>query len=145
MEREEKVEIKIISKRKLWNYLQPFAIKPAIGILFSGERFECCDEVLAAFENNQFLGAVTLSSKGEMMSGQPTIVALWVSYQYRRKGIGQALLEAAIRRMIERGLTPVQLDSISSKADMMIERLPQELKKVIKVFSGGPCDSVLDM
>jgi len=139
------VKIKIISKRKLWNYLRPFANKPAIGILFGGERFDCCDEVLAAFENDQFLGAVTLSSQGELMSGQPTIVGLWVSYQHRRKGIGQSLLEAAIRRMIERGLTPVRLDSISSKADIMIERLPQDLKKVIKVFSGGPCDSVLDM
>ena len=139
------MKIKIISKRKLWNYLRSFANKPAIGILFGGERFDCCDEVLAAFENDQFLGAVTLSSQGELMSGQPTIVGLWVSYQHRRKGIGQSLLEAAIRRMIERGLTPVRLDSISSKADIMIERLPQDLKKVIKVFSGGPCDSVLDM
>ena len=139
------MEIKIISKRKLWNYLQPFANKPAIGILFGGERIDCCDEVLAAFENSQFLGAVTLSSQGEVMSGQPTIVGLWVSYQHRKKGIGQALLEAAIRRMIERGLTPVRLDSISSKADRMFERLPKELKKVIIVFSGGPCDAVLDM
>jgi len=139
------VKIKIISKRKLWNHLQPFASKPAIGILFGGERFDCCDEVLAAFENDQFLGAVTLSSEGELMSGQPTIVGLWVSYQHRRKGIGQALLEAAIRRMIEHGLTPVRLDSISSKADIIIKQLPQELKKVIKVFSICHCDLVLDM
>ena len=113
--------------------------------MFGGERFDCCDEILAAFENDQFLGAVTLSSRGEVLSGQPTIVGLWVSYQHRRKGIGQALLEAAIERMIERGLTPVRLDPISSKIDRMIERLPQKLKKVIKVSSSIPCDLVLDM
>jgi len=138
------MEIRSIEKSELWGHLEPHAGKPAVAILFAGDRLICCDEVLAAFDAGQFLGAVTLAARGEMESGEPTIVGLWVHYDHRRRGLGQALLEAAIRRMIERGLTPIRLDLLSSKIEGMIEQLPEGLKKVLDIRQSMFCDSLLD-
>ena len=79
-----------------------------------------------------------------MGSGEPTIVGLWVHYDHRRDGVGQALLEAAIRRMIERGLTPVRLDVMSEKIGRIVERLPQELRAQVVAHSSITLDSLLD-
>lgn len=49
------MEIRSIEKSELWGYLEPHATKPAIGILFAGDRLSCCDEILAAYEADQFL------------------------------------------------------------------------------------------
>ncbi|MFY9484753.1 MAG: GNAT family N-acetyltransferase [Patescibacteria group bacterium] len=138
------MEIRLISKSELWGHLEPHAGKPAIGILFAGDRLSCCDEALAAFEADQFLGAVTLAPQGEMGSGEPTIVGIWVHYDHRGNGVGQTLLEAAVRRMIERGLTPVRLDVMSGKAGRIIERLPRELRDQVVAHSSITLDSLLD-
>lgn len=88
---------------------------------------------------------MTLAADGEMGSGEPTIVGLWVHYSHRREGVGRALLEAAVRRMVERGLTTIRLDLLSSKIEGMIEQLPEDLKKVLDVRRSFSCDLLLDM
>lgn len=138
------MEIRSIAKSELWGHLEPHAGTPAIAILFGGDRLSCCDEVLAAYDGDQFLAAVSVSSEGEMLSGEPTIVGMWVHYAHRRQGVGKALLEAAIGRMIERGLTPIRLDVMSTKVGKIIEQLPEDLRGVLKVCQSGTCDPLLD-
>lgn len=81
------IQIRKISKNQLWEELENGLIN---FILFGGERFTCVDEVLAAYENDTFAGAVTLSPVGELHAGQ-LIVGLLVLKSQRRKGIGTVL------------------------------------------------------
>lgn len=64
----------MITKNRLWQELDNGLTN---AILFGGSRLTCVDEVLAAYENGAFAGAVTLSPSGEMNDG-PAIVGLLV-------------------------------------------------------------------
>ncbi len=88
---------------------------------------------MAAYENEKFIGAVTISPEGEMRNGNPAIIALFVRKEYRMKGNGTKLLECAIKRMIDRGLTPVNVSALSKGAKKVIEKLPEDLKSVLKI------------
>jgi GNAT superfamily N-acetyltransferase len=102
-------------------------------ILFGGDRLTCVDEVLAAYENGAFAGAVTLSPVGEMNTGKPSIVGLLVLKRLRRNGIGTKLMESAITRMRERGLTPVHIDILSMNAGKLVEKLDDDFKKCLVI------------
>jgi hypothetical protein len=54
------------------------------GILFSGDRFSCCNEaaVLYDFDGN-FIGIATISFRGEDYSGKPEVVGLYVRQTLR--------------------------------------------------------------
>lgn len=122
------VEIRRISKNQLWDELDDVLLN---AILFGGDRLTCVDEVLAAYENNAFMGAVTLSPVGEMNARKPSIIGLLVLKGWRRKGIGTKLMESAINRMRERGLTPVHIDVLSKNAMKLIEKLDDEFRKYL--------------
>lgn len=140
------VEIRRISKNQLWKELEskdtniPLVctkIQLLEGldnglmnfILFGGSRLACVDEVLAAYENGTFAGAVTLSPVGEMYNRKPSIVGLLVLKRLRRNGIGTELMESAITRMRDRGLTPVHIDLLSTNVKKLIEKLDNEFRK----------------
>ena len=117
-------QIQKITKNQLWEELDDGLTN---AILFGGSRLTCVDEVLAAYENGTFAGAVTLSPSGEMNDG-PAIVGLLVLKGWRRKGIGTKLMERAITRMKERGLTPVNIDVLSKNLKNLIEKLDPKFK-----------------
>lgn len=140
------IEIRRISKNQLWKELESRdTIIPLVCskiqlregldkglmnfILFGGSMLTCVDEVLAAYENDAFAGAVTLSPVGEMNAGKPSIIGLLVLKEWRRKGIGTKLMESAINRMRERGLTPVNIDVLSKNAMKLVEKLDEKFKK----------------
>jgi GNAT superfamily N-acetyltransferase len=106
-----------------------------LGMLFSGDRFSCCDEALVGYDaKDQFIGIVTISSKGEQYNGQPDIIGLYVNPIHRKKGYGLALLQAAIRRCIERELpTPFGLTIVSSNMTSLYRQLPLSLKSRVKL------------
>jgi len=137
------ISIRPISKQDLWVEIDEFATMPAIGILFGGDRLTCCDEVLAAYAGSTFLGVVTLSSEGETLSGEPAIVGLWVHYDHRGEGVGSVLLTAAVKRMAKRGLVPVSIIPLSSKVLGMLEKLPPNLRKQVKVEGGFTAETPL--
>lgn len=137
------VEIQRIGKNQLWGELEHVVIN---FVLFGGERFDCIDEVLAAYEKDTFVGTVTLSSRGEMNVG-PSIIGLLVLKGWRRKGIGTKLMESAITRMKERGLTPVHIDVLSKNAKMLIEKLDDNFMKCLIVndqSEDGDCFDLLE-
>lgn len=126
------MDIKRIDKNKLWKELsEEESIINAI--LFGGDRLSCVDEILAAYEDEKFIGVVTISPEGEMRDGNPAIVALFVRKEHRMKGNGTKLLECAIRRMIERGLIPVRVDVLSKGAKRVIEKLSEDLRNALKI------------
>lgn len=118
------IEIRQITKNRLWQELDDGLIT---AILFGGSRLTCVDEVLAAYENGAFAGAVTLSPSGEMNDGQ-AIIGLLVLKSWRRKGIGTKLMERAINRMKERGMTPVHIEVLSKNAMKLVEKLDTKFK-----------------
>jgi len=62
-------------------------------ILFGGDRLSVCDWGLVATIDGQFGGLVTYSESGEMGEGA-SIVGLWVAPQFRKRGVGTALLKS---------------------------------------------------
>lgn len=142
------IEIRRITKNQLWKELESrdtsihlvcskIQLKEGLDnglmnfILFGGSRLTCVDEVLAAYENDAFAGTVTLSPVGELNAKKPSIIGLLVLKGWRRKGIGTKLMESAITRMRERGLTPVHIDIISRNAMKLVEKLDGEFRKLL--------------
>lgn len=97
--------------------------------LFGGDRLSCCDEAVVAEENGQIVSVASIAPEGEQNDGRPTIVGLYTLAAYRKKGYGLAAMTAAIERMVERGLTPIHVDVLSTGAKHLIAKLPDELRK----------------
>jgi GNAT superfamily N-acetyltransferase len=105
------------------------------GILFSGDRFSCCDEAVVFGENGKFVGMQPSPPHGEYFDGTPDIVGLYVAPEFRRQGYGLQLLTAAIERCLERGLpTPVRITTISSNVVRLCNRLPEDIKSKVWVI-----------
>jgi len=109
----------------------------AIGLLLSGDRLSCCDEGVIAEQESRLIGVATIAPEGEEMSGQPTIVGLYVVPEYRGRGIGSQILQRAVERCIERGFNKIRMDVMSSNAMKIIKKLPDELKNKIDVHDLG--------
>ncbi len=135
------IEIQRITKNQLWEELDNDLITV---VLFGGSRLTCVDEVLAAYENGAFAGAVTLSPSGEMNDG-PAIIGLLVLERWRRNGIGTKLMESAITRMNERGLTPVHIDVLSKNLKRLLEKLDTKFKVNLIVNDNSEYGDCFDM
>ncbi|HBV01360.1 MAG TPA: hypothetical protein DEF00_03135 [Candidatus Taylorbacteria bacterium] len=46
------------------------------GMLFAGDRGNCCDEAVVVFEDNALVAIASIAPEGEAGSGEPTIVGL---------------------------------------------------------------------
>ena len=153
------IEIRRISKNQLWEEFESRdTIIPLVCskiqlregldnglmnfILFGGSRLSCVDEVLAAYENGAFAGSVTLSPVGEMNNKKPSIIGLLVLKGWRRKGIGTKLMESAITRMRERGLTPVHIDILSMNARKLVEKLDDDFMKYLVINDQSEYDCI---
>jgi len=97
------------------------------GILFSGDRFTCCDEAVIAYDNDTFVGIATISFKGEDYSGKPEVVGLYVVPAFRCKGYGFMLLKDAILRCLDAG-DRVQVVAVSANVRSLVERLPESIR-----------------
>ena len=113
-----------------------------IGTLLAGDRLSCCDEGVVWDEDGKIIGAATIAPNGEMMSGEPTIVALYVISSRRREGIGCELMKAAIDRCVERGFGRVRVDVLSTGARKTIAKLSAEQRALLRVVDMG---SILDL
>lgn len=120
----------------------------ALGLFLAGDRWECVDEVALAMVGSEIVGIATIASRGEMMNGKPTIVAVYVLKDHRLKGIGYELLEATIDYMSLKGLTPIHIDALNSKVLRMINRLSIEKRQKLSVVDqskGETLDAILEM
>lgn len=140
------MECRVISKRELFDWIDAenlWGRDPAImGTLLSGDRITCCDEVVAGFVDGRIVGVCTIAPEGEEGSGQPTIVAFYTHPDHRKRGYGRQIVEATVRRCLERGFQKIRVDTLSTYAKRICEQLPQELKAALDVHDLG---SSMDM
>ena len=113
-----------------------------IGTLLSGDRISCCDEILAAVEDEKIVTVATIAPQGEMREGQPTIVAIYTHPDFRRQGFGRVVTEAVVRRCIERGFHNIRVDVMSAHEMRIINSLPEDLRKELDVHDFG---NVMDL
>ena len=142
------IAVKLVSKKEASSWIHSLKPSAAIGILLSGDRWSCVDEIfLAKADGEKTVGIVTIASNGEGMSGKPTIVAIYVLPEYRRRIIGFSLLDAAVDYMLSKGLEPICIDALNSKILAMVSRLPVQKRQKINVvdFSmGGAMDAIFE-
>jgi len=131
--------IEVVPRDILIEKIRQLHEKPniAIGLLLSDDRLFCCDEGVIAEQESRLIGVATIAPKGEEMSGQPTIVGLYVVPEYRGRGIGSRILQRAVERCIERGFNKIRMDVMSSNAMKIIEKLPDKLKNKIDIHDLG--------
>ncbi|MBI2474543.1 MAG: GNAT family N-acetyltransferase [Candidatus Taylorbacteria bacterium] len=101
--------------------------------LFGGDRITCCDEAVIAELEEKIIAIASIAPQGEMTSGQPTIVGLYTVRSFRRQGYGKTVMEAAVRRCLERGFTKIRVDAISKSAMKTVQSLPDELRVYLEV------------
>lgn len=112
-----------------------------IAILLGGDRWACCEYAVVAEQDGEIVGIATMAPEGEMQSGEPTIVGLYVQPEFRRLGIGTKLLELAIRELDNLGLSPIRVDVMSTGAKKSIAKLTVRERKVLVL---NDCGGVLD-
>jgi len=146
----EKVEIQIVPRADVAEWVHSLHLaKPsmALGILLAGDRWSCIRKVVVAKVDDKIVGIATIAPEGEERSGEPTIVAIYVLHEHRSYGIGYQLLEAAIDYILSKGLEPIRLDIVGSKASRMIERLSIEKRQKLNVVDqsmGEALDAILE-
>lgn len=142
-----KIEMKIKNKLEINQWIKKLPPSMPVGILLSGDRWFCVDTIIVEEnEKDEIVGVATISERGEMKSGEPTIVAIYVLENYRRQGIGLNLLIQSIEYMIEKGLIPIRLDVINSQVNRLIDKLSENLKQHLQVNDmtlGGMLNGVM--
>ena len=133
-----------------------------LNLLFGGTRLSCCDEVVVIKDKRRIVAATSLAPFGEernpgmekmardpqfaeavqrvnyaIRPAEPTIVGVFVLPNYRGQGFGRQIMEAAIRRCIERSLIPTKIDLMSTGIKHIVDTLPTELRQHLLIRDHG--------
>lgn len=106
-------------------------------LLLAGERITCCDEAVVCKVEGQIVSVATIAPEGEMLSGQPTIVALYTPPEFRRRGYGWRTFKRAVERCLERGFTGIRIEILDPRVRGVIAHLPEELRIHLEVYNFG--------
>ena len=138
-EQEKALKLSVLPLNELAQKIDELQSSPnlAVALLLKGDRISCCDEGVVAEQNGKLVGVATIAPHGEMSSGQPTIVALYVIPEARRHGYGQQILQATIKRCQERGFEKIKIDSTSSHIPKIISTLPEDMRSALDVNDMG--------
>lgn len=107
------IEYRVASKTELVAAIQTLPVTPMVAILFGGERLMVTSWGVVASEGATPIGLATVADEGEMMSGIPTIIGVMVLPEWRRQGIGLALLRAVVEEAGKRNLLPLRYDAMT--------------------------------
>jgi GNAT superfamily N-acetyltransferase len=92
--------------------------------------------VMGRFDDDVDWGGIaTIALHGEMDSGLPTIVAVWVRPNCRCKGLGRVLFEKAVDCLLERGQKP-HVDIVSDGGRRLLESLPPAKREQVIATDG---------
>lgn len=127
------VKTVVLSKGELVEWISNIPITPVVVMLLGGDRLSCCDEAVALKVKEEIVGVATIAPKGEQMSGQPTIVALYILPKYRKTGYGKLLMTKTVERCQERGFEKIQVDVLSKRIFPIIKSLPPESQSRLEV------------
>lgn len=144
------IESHIVLKYYAENFVHLLHANPsmALATLLAGDRWECVDEAVLVEISGETVGIATIARDGERESGEPTIVAIYVLPEHRRRGVALALLETAVDHLVSEGLTPIHVDAMHSGILRLAEKLPQEKRRVLNVVDqsmGGALDAMLEV
>lgn len=114
------MRVDIADKTELVQAVQTLPVTPMVAILFGGERLMVTDWGAIATEGHTVTGLVTIANEGEG-TGQPTIIGVMVLPEWRRQGIGKALLDSVVEEAGRRNLLPLRYDAISSSGLALAE------------------------
>jgi len=127
-----------LSKEEVIEFIKTLNPHPVVGFLLSGDRVSCISEGLGIEKEGEIIGIATIAKEGELLSGDPTLVALYIKPEHRQKGYGKKLLKEAIRYAKAKKKFPyLRVDILSSKVKKMIQSLSEEDKKFLKIFDPG--------
>ena len=138
--------MRILSLAELTSWVQthvPHGV--AMAILFAGDRLSCVDEAVGLEVDDEVVGVATIAPEGEQLSGEPTIVAIYVRSEFRKRGLGRTLLMVAIDRCRERGLVPVRMDALTTPALRAAENMPEDYRqdlRLVDASSEGTLDAM---
>lgn len=135
------MKIKIFNREKLVSFCSDLKPSVVVAILLAGDRNFCCDEGVALEIDGDVVGVATIAPFGEMLSGIPTIVALYVLPSHRGHGYSKQLLEAVIGRCLERGFFKTRIEVMSGRLMKVVRALPDELKVALDIID---CGDVMD-
>lgn len=131
------METKILDAGALSDFACSLAPSFSVGILLAGDRLSCCDEAVGVEVDGKIVGVATIAPRGEMESGQPTIVAIYVLPDHRGQGYGRAVTQAAVERCLTRGFDNIRVDTLSTGGRNVVESLPDELRRHIDAHHLG--------
>lgn len=127
-------QIQIAKISEVTPYLKQIKSFLVLGMLFSGDRISCCDEAVVISEGDQLIAIATIAPYGEN-TGNPTIVGVYVTPEYRKQGYGTKVVDYALNRCCDRNLTPVHIDAMTPGMKKICDAMNQDLISVSD-FSG---------
>jgi GNAT superfamily N-acetyltransferase len=107
------MNISITNKNELVEAIQTLPVTPMVAILFGGERLMVTNWGAVATDGDAIIGLATVAERGEMASGIPTLVGVMVLPEWRRRGIGLALLWTVVEEAGRRGLLPLLYEALT--------------------------------
>lgn len=129
-------KIVVLSKEEIIEFVKNLNPNPVVGVLLSGDRLLCVTEAVGIEIEGKMIGIATIAEEGELYSGDPTLVALYIKPEHRQKGYGKKLLKEAIS-YAKKKFPYLRVDILSSKVKKMIQSLSEEDKKFLKIFDPG--------
>ena len=129
-------KIVVLSKEEIIEFVKNLHPNPVVGVLLAGDRLLCVTEAVGIEIEGKMIGIATIAEEGELYSGDPTLVALYIKPEHRQKGYGKKLLKEAIS-YAKKKFPYLRVDILSSKVKKMIQSLPEEDKKFLKIFDPG--------
>jgi GNAT superfamily N-acetyltransferase len=112
-------------------------------ILFSGDRYLCCDEAVVIEVDGNIVSIATISPEGEEGQG-PEIIGIYTLKPFRKHGFGKEVLCAAISRCQERGFSKIKITTLSSGGKHIVDTVAQDLPDLITVIHLPPIIDMLD-
>jgi GNAT superfamily N-acetyltransferase len=128
------------------SFMEPFSLAEAVGFFAEiAEAAQAGERVLfSASADGKVVGTVQLILR--MPPNQPhraEVAKMLVHRQWRKAGIGMALMHAAERHAVATGKTLITLDTASADAERLYERLGYTSAGVIPHYAllpnGEPC------
>lgn len=129
------IVVDYVSAEALANHIGQLPVNVMTGTMFVGDRASCIEfGTTVVLNDSKIAGLVTVAPDGEMRSGKPTIVGVYVLPEYRRQGYGKAMLQRAVELCVERQLTPIHIDAMSTAVMRLTESLPTEVRQYLEVI-----------
>lgn len=115
----------------------------ATELLLSGSVWRRTEKVVLAVEVSAIVGVVTYCEYGDL--GDHEILSLYVVPQYRRRGIGFALLESVISHLLREGAEEIGIRVANHKVVDLINSLPQDFRLHLLVVDQSTGASSLEL